>query len=65
MLVTHNPNLPVNGDAELVVALETRDGRGVPRAQGGLDIDKVNRAVLDIMEGSRTAFQRRRDKYGF
>jgi len=65
ILATHNANLPVNGDAELVYALETSNGRGVVRAQGGLDRDDVKRAVLDIMEGSEDAFQRRREKYHF
>jgi len=49
----------------LVIALETKGGRGVLRAQGGLDRDEVNHAVLDIMEGSRDAFRKRREKYGF
>ncbi len=65
VVVTHNPNLPVNGDAELVIALETKGGRGVLRAHGGIDREEVNHAVLDIMEGSRDAFRKRREKYGF
>ncbi len=65
IVVTHNANLPVNGDAELVHALRTEDGRGVVRAAGGLDKEDVNDAVLDIMEGSREAFRRRREKYRF
>lgn len=62
---THNANLPVNGDAELVYALEARDGRGRPLVQGGLDRESVTQAVLDIMEGSREAFRRRSEKYHF
>ena len=65
IFVTHNANLPVNGDAELVYALDARDGRGQRRAEGGLDRAEVGDAVLDIMEGSREAFRRRRAKYGF
>ena len=65
IVVTHNPNLPVNGDAELVYALESSQGRGVVRAEGGLDRSAVNDAVLDIMEGSREAFRRRQEKYHF
>jgi DNA repair exonuclease SbcCD ATPase subunit len=69
ILVTHNPNLPVNGDAELVYALkaEAREGQahGVLLAQGGLDRPEVKEAVLDIMEGSEDAFRRRREKYHF
>ena len=70
ILVTHNPNLPVNADAELVYALsadaeEGGDVRGVVRAQGGLDQEAVKEAVLDIMEGSERAFRQRREKYHF
>lgn len=62
---THNANLPVNGDAELVYALEARDGHGRPLVQGGLDRESVTQAVLDVMEGSKEAFRRRSEKYHF
>jgi len=65
IMATHNANLPVNGDAELVYALEVRNGRGVPLSQGGLDQQPVTKAVLDIMEGSEEAFRKRREKYHF
>jgi len=65
VLVTHNANLPVNGDAEMVYALETRDGRGRKLAEGGLDNSAVSQAVLEIMEGSEEAFKRRHEKYHF
>ena len=54
IMATHNANLPVNGDAELVYAFEARDGRGAERAQGGLDQRAVTKAVLDIMEDRRS-----------
>ncbi len=62
---THNANLPVNGDAELVYAFETRDGKGEALACGGLDQASVTKAVLDIMEGTEEAFRKRREKYHF
>ena len=65
ILATHNANLPVNGDAELIYALEARGDHGYLRAAGGLDRPAVTQAVLDIMEGSREAFHRRREKYHF
>ena len=46
-------------------ALEAKDGKGVIRAQGGLDKSDVTAAVLDIMEGTEEAFRRRREKYHF
>ncbi|MCG3880114.1 TrlF family AAA-like ATPase [Psychrobacter sp. Ps6] len=65
IFATHNANLPVNGDADLLYAFEAKDGRGVCKAQGGLDCQDVTEAVLDIMEGSEKAFTSRREKYGF
>ncbi len=65
IIVTHSANIPVNADAELVYALRAEGGRGVCRAQGGLDRPDVTRAVLDIMEGSEKAFQLRKEKYHF
>lgn len=65
IVATHNANLPVNADAEQINALEARDGRGKPRAKGGLDRKDVAQAVLDIMEGSEQAFKRRSEKYHF
>ncbi len=65
IIVTHNANIPVNADAELVYALQAKGGRGVCRAQGGLDRPEITQAVLDIMEGSEEAFRRRKEKYHF
>ncbi len=65
IIATHNANLPVNADAELIYALEARDGQGQALAQGGLDRAHVSDAVLDIMEGSEQAFKRRSEKYHF
>jgi len=65
IMATHNANLPVNGDAELIYAFEAKDGKGELLACGGLDKPKVTKAVLDIMEGTEEAFRRRREKYNF
>jgi len=71
IVVTHDPNIPVNGDAELIYALAAVDGRGQVKKVGGvpavgsLDQDHVRAAVEEIMEGSEDAFRRRYVKYGF
>lgn len=65
ILATHNANLPVNADAELIYALDAQGARGRRRTQGGLDRPDVTKAVLDIMEGSERAFKQRREKYRF
>ena len=65
ILATHNANIPVNGDCELLYALNTEMGKGILKAEGGLEKPHVKEAVLDIMEGSREAFRRRQEKYNF
>lgn len=65
ILATHNANLPVNADAELIYAFEAHEGHGRRRAAGGLDRADTTRAVLDIMEGSEKAFKQRSEKYHF
>lgn len=76
IVATHNPNIPVNGDAEMIYPLRPReiDGevRGAPLevtprqdAVGSLDREPVKIAVEEIMEGSQEAFERRRVRYGF
>lgn len=63
IISSHNANLPVNADSELVHALRTSNGRGNVIDSGGLDNDRIRRAILDIMEGSEEAFRKRREKY--
>lgn len=63
IVATHNANLPVNGDSELIYALSTDLGKGKIRTNGGIDNPNVRQAILDIMEGSEEAFRRRKEKY--
>lgn len=71
IIVTHDPNIPVNADAEMIHALAAVDGKGRIKvvdgepAVGSLDQTQVRVAVEEIMEGSETAFRRRFVKYGF
>jgi DNA repair ATPase RecN len=64
---THNANVPVLGDAELIVTLEA-DGH---RAQvsddrtGSLDEQAVMKTAEDLLEGGHKAFDTRRHLYGF
>jgi hypothetical protein len=68
---THNANIPVLGDAELIVGLTAAgEGRGgharvPPEAMGSIDAQPVRELVEEILEGGKTAFEMRRAKYGF
>lgn len=69
IFASHNANLVVNGDADLVVvfdyAVAGEQTAGVIAAEGAIDDDAVRSAIADVMEGGREAFQLRRDKYSF
>ena len=64
---THNANVPVLGDAELVIALEGDGSRGWPinGGIGSLDDHKVRELAEDLLEGGRAAFDARQHLYGF
>jgi hypothetical protein len=67
---THNANIPVLGDAELILALSTSSadsatGRIRPEHMGSIDSTPVRELVEEILEGGKTAFEMRRLKYGF
>jgi hypothetical protein len=65
IIATHNANIPVLGDAELILALEAGEDRGWVEQRDALDNLAVQEAAKKILEGGREAFERRREKYGF
>ena len=71
VLSTHNANIPVLGDAELILGLaasgEGREGNAkiASAHMGSIDEMSVRLLVEEILEGGRTAFEMRRLKYGF
>lgn len=69
---THNANIPVLGDAELILGLTASgdaDNKGNavirPEHVGSIDARQVRELVEEILEGGRDAFETRRMKYGF
>ena len=59
IVVTHNPNIVVHGDAEMIVSLETRNGEAQIACSGGLQQPEVREEVCRVMEGGREAFRER------
>ncbi|OUS23568.1 histidinol phosphatase [Thalassotalea sp. 42_200_T64] len=59
IMVTHNPNIVVNGDAEYVNVLEFRGGQVQVLDAGGLCEQSVRDHVCDILEGGAIAFDKR------
>lgn len=67
LFATHNANIPVFGDAEWIGVLSVEDNKGMilPEQQGAIDVQKVQELAADILEGGKSAFNQRREKYGF
>ncbi|MDQ1470573.1 MAG: hypothetical protein QOJ99_2053 [Bryobacterales bacterium] len=69
VFVSHNANLVVNGDAELVAWCDYRkagdQSGGKIAGEGAIDMPDAREAIKRIMEGGEAAFKLRREKYGF
>ncbi|ABM58372.1 TrlF family AAA-like ATPase [Verminephrobacter eiseniae] len=64
IVVTHNPNVVVNGDAELVHLMGFGRGQCFVQQSGALQESKVRREVCRVMEGGHEAFSRRWKRLG-
>lgn len=64
VIATHNANIPVLGDAELVLPLEAVDGAARIQGSASIDEDGTRRFIKQIMEGGDEAFRMRAEKYG-
>ncbi|MBF0182243.1 MAG: AAA family ATPase [Magnetococcales bacterium] len=62
IFVTHNPNIPVLGEADRVFVLSS-DGRRGTIVQHGT-VDDVKERIETILEGGREAFLQRKVRYG-
>ncbi len=66
---SHNANLVVNGDAELVICCDYRkageQSSGHIKFEGAIDIPEVRNEITQVMEGGIEAFKLRKEKYGF
>ena len=66
IVATHNPNIPVSGDAEQIIVLDApSEEKGIVVDQGSIDCSQIIEQVKDVMEGSEEAFKIRAQKYGF
>jgi predicted ATPase len=65
LIVTHNPNLAVVCDAEQIVyASENKKGRKrIAYTSGAIENPIFNKKTVDVLEGTRPAFDNRDSKY--
>ena len=63
IFVTHNPNIPVLGDAEQVLVLES-DGSTARIVNRGT-VDQCQRDIVTLLEGGEEAFKERKQRYHY
>jgi len=65
VVATHNANIVVNGDADMVVQLEATAHRGRVGCAGAIEEPALRDAIVRTVDGGAEAFRLRRRKYGF
>lgn len=63
IVATHNANIPVSGDAELIVLLKADHENGWAELSGSIDDPEIREPVEIILEGGKDAFLLRQSKY--
>ncbi|WP_423925587.1 TrlF family AAA-like ATPase [Candidatus Palauibacter sp.] len=64
IVVTHNPNIVVNGDAEMLHVMDFSAGQCRVAREGSLQEREIRDEVCRVMEGGRDAFERRYRRLG-
>lgn len=64
ILATHNANIAVLGDAELIVPLQGYGNVGRIRERGAVDAEQTRDRACKILEGGAAAYERRGEMYG-
>lgn len=65
IMVTHNPNLAVVCDAEQVIysSFNRKDAAKITYIAGAIENTTINKHVVNTLEGTKRAFDNRRNKY--
>lgn len=63
IVATHNPNIPVSGDAENILVFKPDGSKGKVESNGSIDYEPIIEDVKTIMEGGEEAFRIRAGKY--
>lgn len=65
ILVTHNANIAVLGDSEMLFPMRRSGDQGTVFDRGSIDRTETKQAVQQILEGGELAFRRRKEIYGY
>ena len=63
IVVTHNANIPVNGDAEYIISMNSETRKLNVLYSGTLEQKQIKKEICDVMEGSEGAFDMRSRRY--
>jgi ATPase involved in DNA repair (fragment) len=66
IMVTHNPNLAVGADAEQIIytSLDKTNGKNKFSVEcGSIENPDINKRIVDILEGTKPAFDKRKLRY--
>lgn len=61
IFVTHNPNIPVLGDADMVIVMESDGEHGRSTMSG--TVDHCEKPIVNLLEGGADAFRQRGNRY--
>jgi type I restriction enzyme, R subunit len=65
ILVTHNANIAILGDSELLFPMKRNGDKGEGFDRGSIDRNETRVAIQNILEGGELAFRRRKEIYGY
>jgi ABC-type Mn2+/Zn2+ transport system ATPase subunit len=63
IVVTHNANIPVNGDAEYIISMNSESKTLEVLHTGTVEQHNIKKEICDVMEGSEEAFDMRYKRY--
>lgn len=63
IVVTHNANIPVNGDAEYILSMDSESKKLKIICSGSVEQSVIKKEICDVMEGSEQAFEMRLKRY--
>lgn len=63
IVVTHNANIPVNGDAEYILSMDSESKNLEILYSGTVEDPTIKKEICDVMEGSEKAFNMRSERY--
>lgn len=63
IVVTHNANIPVNGDSEYIISMDSESKKLKTRCTGSVEKPDIKKEICDVMEGGEKAFEMRSRRY--